>query len=182
MVPIQRAGACTADLLTAARNLRNFQITATVAVKVLASVGTAGCLFRSSQAQGRSFGEEGLHCKVIPILRAGACTADLLTAVRALPNSQTAVTAAAGVLASMGTAGGFLAAPRRRVRASSEEGWHCMVISIHRAGACTADLLTAARALQNSQTAATAAVEVLASIRFIGGFFRSSQAQGRSSQ
>jgi hypothetical protein len=42
---------------------------------------------------------------------------------------------------------------------------------MHRAGACTADLLTATRAQQNCQTATTAAVEVLASMGTAGWFF-----------
>jgi hypothetical protein len=57
-----------------------------------------------------------------------------------------------------------------------------MVVPIHGGAPRTVDLMTAARALHNSHTAATAAVEVLASMRFARGFFRSSQAQGRSSK
>jgi hypothetical protein len=57
-----------------------------------------------------------------------------------------------------------------------------MVDPKNRAGACTADLLTAVRALRNSQTAATAAAELLASVGTTGGFYCGSQAQGWSSQ
>jgi hypothetical protein len=87
---------------------------------------------------------------VVPIHGGDPGTVDMLTAARALQNSQTAATAAVEVPASMGTAGGFFAALRRRGGAPSEEGWHCMVVPIPVGDPRTADLLTAARALQKS--------------------------------
>jgi hypothetical protein len=84
---------------------------------------------------------------VVPIPVGDPRTADLLTAARALRNSQTAATAAGEVLASTGTAGVLIATFRRRGGAANEEGWHCMVVPIPGGDPRTADLLTAARAL-----------------------------------
>jgi hypothetical protein len=66
---------------------------------------------------------------VVPIHGGDSGTVDMLTAARALRNSQTAATAAGEVLASTGTAGVLIATFRRRGGAPGEEGWHCMVIS-----------------------------------------------------
>jgi hypothetical protein len=101
---------------------------------------------------------------VVPIHGGDPCFVDLLTAVRALQNSQTAVTAATGVLASVGTADGFCAAVRRRGGALRVRQMvlHCLLVPVQGGDACSADLLTTTRrALQNFQIAATAAAEVL---------------------